>query len=69
MKRDPEVINQANAVSALPVNEGERSEPERTGRALTAPDPEVTEKPVRKKWRPRVMNCNTKFSRLVSQCR
>lgn len=29
MERDRVVVSKANAVSALPVNEGERSEPER----------------------------------------
>jgi transposase len=50
MKRDHMMEKQASAVSALPVNEGERSEPERAGRAPTAPDPEVRDKPVRKKF-------------------
>ena len=50
MKRDRMMEDQASAVSALPVKEGERSEPERAGRALTATDPEVRAKPVRRRF-------------------
>ena len=50
MKRDRMMEDQASAVSALPVKEGERSEPERAGRALTAADPEVRAKPVRRRF-------------------
>jgi len=51
MKRGFEMEPKTSAVSTLEVNEGERSEPERTGRVLTAlADPEVREKPVRRKF-------------------
>jgi transposase-like protein len=36
--------------SALEVESGERSEPDGTGRALAAPDPEVRETPVRRRF-------------------
>jgi transposase len=65
MERDRVVVSKANAVSALPVNEGERSEPERTGRALTAPDPEVTEKPVRRRFS---VDNKLRILRLADRC-
>lgn len=50
MKRGRMMEDQTSAVSALAVNESERSEPERAARALTAVDPEVCAKPVRRRF-------------------
>ena len=50
MKKAFQMYDRNSLVSTLEVTEGERSEPQGAERVLVAPDPEVSEKPTRRKF-------------------